>query len=356
MNSGVVRSLPNARDAKRIISGVTLEGVVMPLDDLENITFKSCKWNNLQTPKRSFRKVVFDGCEISNIDLREAHLEDVTFINSTLTNVVMNDAKITTMKFSGSNISSSDHNIMNGYRNIHADQIIFENSELVGLNFFESKAIFKFFDSKLYDVSGVGLVAGSSLYFHNSHASLIDFDQSELDQLEVINSTIDKRSSAGGASIRKVRIENSRLNFSLGDTSNMESVVFSDSGDIVVGGGRNNGVFTIRNCPKDTYSLNVVSDGFEKIYIENCHVVSLTFGMSRGKLVSIKNSSAYEMDLRSSTIEELILENVSVRSEIEYTDTKVEVVRQNNLSFDKDIEIYRDGSNFELKPDTVREE
>ncbi len=350
----LVNELLEGSSSERQIKRITLENQGLPDKPLENIHFKSCKWESVDAHEKTLKNIIFEDCELNNINMRSVNLVNVQFIKSRLTNVVMNNAHLEQVKFKKSKLISTDSNIMNNYRNLIADEIVFENSELTGINFFESKAIIRFNNSKLYDVSGVGLMTGSAVYIYKTRGSILDFDQSDLTDMEVIDSTIDKQSSAGGGNIQSIRVENSKLEFALGYTSNIESAVFENSGDVVIGGGKNNNTFTIKNCPKDTYVINA-GGGVDKLEIENCHVSAIRFTDSTGKYISLKNVSTYSMDFRDSKIENLILDNVSVRGKIEYTKTQLDKLEQNNLSFGKKIDIYREGSNLEIKPDIILE-
>jgi uncharacterized protein YjbI with pentapeptide repeats len=349
-----IKALPNGPQSERQISKVTLENMTLPMTELADIHFKSCKRNEVNAKAISLSKVIFESCELNNVNLSGANLEQVVFIKSSLKNVIMNNVSATKINFVNSKISSSDPNIDNSYNGLIANEIIVDRTELFNLNFFKAKAVFRFNKAKLNDITAQSLQLGSALYFKDTIASDVNFDGSTLDNLEVIDSTIDKRSSAGGGGIKNIRVENSKLEFALGYTSNIESAVFENSGDVVIGGGKNNNTFTIKNCPKDTYVINAGGE-VDKLEIENCHVSAIRFTDSTGKYISLKNVSTYSMDFRDSKIERLILDNVSVRGEIEYTKTQVDKLEQNNLSFGKKIDIYREGSNLEIKPDIILE-
>lgn len=142
------------------------------------------------------------------------------------------------------------------------------------------------------------------------------------------------------------------MEFSLGDNSNIESAIFENSGNVVIGGGKNNKFFSIKNCPKDTYVINA-GGGVKNLEIENCHINALRITDLEGSNVSLKNLSTYSADLRDSKMDTLIMDDVVVNFEIEYTDALVNKIEQNNLSFGKGIEIYREGSNIEIKPDKI---
>ena len=352
----VLNELPQGAISDRQIKRTTLENQELPDQPLENTHFKSCKWNNLDAHDNELKNIIFEDCEFNSINMRNANLNNVQFINSTLTNVVMNNATLTQVKFIKSELVSTDPNIDNSYNGLIADELLFKNSKLTSIGFFEAKGIFRFEESTLYDVSGAGLLAGSALFFHKIQGSILDFRRSNLTDLEIIDSKIDKRSSAGGGSINNIRVENSELEFSLGDNSNIESALFENSGDVVVGGGKNNKEVLVKDCPKDTFWLDVGGENFGSVVIENCHVADLAFSSSSGSKITIKNSSANVLDFRKSSIEHLILDNVKVTQKIKYHKTNIQNFESKNISFGKNIKVWNEDSNIEINPDKILDE
>jgi uncharacterized protein YjbI with pentapeptide repeats len=350
-----IKALPNGSQSERQVSKVTLENMTLPMTELADIHFKSCKWNKVDAKEISLSNVIFESCEFNNVNLSGANLEQVVFIDSSLKNVIMNNVTATKINFVNSKISSNDPNIENSYNGLIANEIIVDRTELFNLNFFEAKAVFRFNKAKLNDITAQSLQSGSALYFQDTIALDVNFDGSILDNLEVINSTIDKRSSAGGGSIQNIRVENSKLEFALGYTSNIKSAVFENSGDVVIGGGKNNNTFTIKSCPKDTYVINA-GGGVDKLEIENCHVSAIRFTDSTGKYISLKNVSTYSMDFRDSKIDRLILDNVSVRGKVKYQNTNIKNFESKNVSFGMNIKVWNENSNIEIKPNKILEE
>ncbi len=351
--SNLLDELPQGLISDRQIKRTTLERQELPDQPLENIHFRSCKWDSVDAHKKTFKNIIFEDCELTNVNMRNATLNNVQFIRSNLHNVVMNKSRLEQVKFINSELTSSDSNIDNSYNEIIADEILFKDSKLTNIGFFEAKATFRFEGCILYDVSGAGLLDSSALYINKTQGSILDFRQSNLTMLEVIDSTIDKRSSAGGGNIKNIRVENSKLEFSLGDNSNIENAVFENSGNVVVGGGANIKKVVVNNCPKNTYWLDVGGDNFGSIEIENCHVTDLSFSSSSGKIISIKNSSMNVLDFRKSNIEKLILENVSVRGKIKYQKTNIKNFESKNVSFGKNIKVWNENSNIEIIPDKI---
>ncbi len=351
-----IKALPNGSQSERQVSKVTLENMTLPMTELADIHFKSCKWNKVDAKEISLSNVIFESCEFNNVNLSGANLEQVVFIDSSLKNVIMNNVTATKINFVNSKISSNDPNIENSYNGLIANEIIVDRTELFNLNFFEAKAVFRFNKAKLNDITAQSLQSGSALYFQDTIALDVNFDGSILDNLEVINSTIDKRSSAGGGSIQNIRVENSKLEFSLGDNSNIESAFFENSGDVVVGGGANIEKVVVNNCPKNTYWLDVGGENFGSIEIENCHVTDLSFSSSSGKYIRIKNSSMNVLDFRKSDIEKLILDNVSVRGKVKYQNTNIKNFESKNVSLGMNIKVWNENSNIEIKPNKILEE
>ncbi len=353
----VLNELPQGAISDRQVKRITLENQELPNNSLANIHFKSCKWHGLDAHEKSLKNIIFEDCEFNNVDMRNATLENIQFLNSHLNNVVMNQAHLTQIKFTNSKLTNSDPNILNGYRDMIADELKFDRTELTGINFFGSKAILRFNECTLYNVSGVGLLAGSALYFNKTKGSILDFDQSDLSTIEIIDSTIDKRSTAGGGQVKTIRVENSKLEFAVTDNSNVDSISFKGSGEVTVGGGKQVRRTNIESCPSGTHTVLAGSNGFDSVKVENCqNLGALFFADSVGKTVIIKNVTTHDMDFRESNIEHLVLENVQVRSYIEYTKTQVKDLTLKNVSFRKGIEIYKEGSNIEITPDSWVEE
>ncbi len=352
----LLNDLPQGSISDRQIKRTLLEKQELPDQPLENLYFKSCKWHGVDAHAKTLKNIIFEDCEFNNVNMRGAELINVQFIGSSLTNVVMNKARLERIKFSKSKLLNSDPNILNGYREMKADKLEFNSSQLTGINFFGSKAVLSFNESKLNDVSGVGMLSGSSLYFNKTQASLLDFNQSHFDTIEIIDSTIDERSSANGGLLKTLRVENSKLDFALAGHTNVDTTIFRNSGNVVTGGGWSQRQISIKDCPKDTYAIDTGADGFDLLEIENCHVTSLTFFDSKGKTVIIKNASAYDMDFRDSNIENLILENVKIHRKVKYQDTTIGNIEQKNLSFSKDVKVWNENSNIEITPDSWLEE
>lgn len=353
--SKLVNDLPEGTTEDRQITRITLENETIATDDFKNIHFKDCKWDNVDAHGKTFENIIFENCEFTNVDMRKVHLINVQYIQSKLDNVVMNNAKLEHVNFKNSKLTSSDPNIDNSYNGIQADEILFDDSDLTGIGFYRGKGVFRFDNSRLYDVSGQSLSEGSSLYFHNTKASQINFDRSNLNNLEIIDSTIENYSTANGCNVGNIFVRNSNLDFPIANLGNTHSIVFEGSGNAVVGGGINVKSTKIKDCPEGTRYITVGGKNFGEIYIENCHASSIYFSSSEGSLVSIKNSSAYEIDFRKSKIDHLILDNVEVATSLTYHKSNIRKLDAKDITFEKGIEISNDDSNIEIKPNKILE-
>ncbi len=288
--------------------------------------------------------------------MRNVNLENVHFLASTLTNVVMNNASLKQVKFKNSKLISTDPNIDNSYNGLVADEILFDTCELKSLGFFEAKSILRFENSTLYDVDGEAMKNGSSLYFHKTHASIINFDGSNFDTIEIIDSTIDKRSTAGGGQVKTIRVENSKLEFAVSDNSNVDSIEFNNSGNVVISGGENVKTTHVKNCLKGSRTVMVGSENFERIEVDGCDVAEIVFGRSTGKTVIIKNVTTHDMDFRESNIEHLVLENVKIYRKLKHQNTTINQLEVKNITFRKGVKVWNENSNIKITPDTWLEE
>lgn len=157
------------------LSDFEIKGLVFPLKELKSAHLKNTYWQSIEAPGSTFEKVLFEDCELSNINFEEVVLHEVTFRNCILTNVVMNKVEISKLVFEKSKLVSTDSNITHSYRNMVADSIVFSDTELTNINFFDSKGKFYFENAKLNDVSGMGLKDGSALHFHHTNTFDINF-------------------------------------------------------------------------------------------------------------------------------------------------------------------------------------
>jgi len=331
------------------IDNIEISGFTLTDKHIENIRFSNTNWNNINAENKTFNNVVFEGCSFDNINLRNSTLINVVFKNCTLKNVVLNNSTIKNLRFEKSKLISTDPNVKNSYRNLVADKITFEETELKNINFFDSKVEFYFNNSKLDDITGMGLKSGSALYFDNVNAFDIDFSSSTLSILEVKNSNI-KNSRANGCSIGRLLLEDSELDFPIADGKSFDSVISKNTGNVITSG---TPVKTthISGCPKDTATVFVGGDTFDLIEIENCNANEIVFFESNGKNVSIENADVYMLDFRLSTIDHLKLNNINIRTELYYDSSKIKKLEATNISFGDGLEHTREGSNIEIKAD-----
>jgi uncharacterized protein YjbI with pentapeptide repeats len=353
---GLLNDLPQGSISDRQIKRTTLEKQELPDQPLENLYFKSCKWHGVDAHAKTLKNIIFEDCEFNDVNMRGIKLDNVQFISSTLTNVVMNKADLKQVKFRKSKLISTDPNIDNSYNGIQADEILFDGCELRNIGFYRGKGVFHFENSTLYDVAGQSLSAGSALYFNKTHASILNFDRSNLNTIEIIDSTIDKRSTAGGGQVKTIRVENSKLEFAVSDNSNVDSIEFNNSGDVLISGGKNVKTTHVKNCLKGSRTVRVGSENFERIEVDGCDVAKIVFGRSTGKTVIIKNITTHDMDFRESNIEHLVLENVKIYRKLKHQKTTIQQLETKGITFRKGIKIWNEDSNIEITPDSWLEE
>ncbi|MCK4865594.1 MAG: pentapeptide repeat-containing protein [Gammaproteobacteria bacterium] len=317
--------------------------------NIENIHFSNTSWTNINAENKTFNNVVFQDCSFKNVNFRNSTLINVVFKNCDLKNVVLNNSTIKNLRFESSKLISTDTNVKNSYRELVADKIKFDKSELKNINFFDSKAEFYFNNSKLDDVTGMGLKSGSALYFNNVNAFDIDFSSSNLSTLEVKNSTI-KNSKANGCTIGTLLLEDSKLDFPIGFGKSYETVIAKNAGSVLVAGTPTKKI-NISSCPKDTRVVSFGGDAFDSVEIEGCNASEIKFYRSTGRYVSIENADVYMLDFSSSNIEHLKLNNVNIRTELYYDNTNIKKLEATNISFEDGLEHTREGSNIEIKAD-----
>lgn len=331
------------------INNIEISGFTLTDRHIENIHFSDTNWNNINAENKMFNNVVFEDCTLTNINLRNSRLINVVFKNCNLKNVVLNNSTIENLRFENSKLLSTDTNVKNSYRELIADKVIFDESELKNINFFDSKAEFYFNNSKLDDVTGMGLKSGSALYFNNVNAFDIDFSSSSLLTLEVKNSTI-KNSKANGCDIDRLLFKDSQLDFPISDGIKFDTVISKNTGNVIISGTPIRKTH-ISDCPKNTNTIFVGGDTFESIVIENCNSSEIVFFESTGKYVSIDNTDVSWLDFSASNIEQLKLNNVNIRNKLYYDSTIVKELEATNISFGDNMKHRHKDANIEIKVD-----
>ena len=323
----IEEEIKNSKSITRI-DNIEIAGFALTERHIENIQFTNTDWKDINAENKTFNNVVFEDCALTNINFRNSTLVNVIFKKCTLTNVVFNNSVIENLRFEDSKLISTDSNVKNSYRELVADKIIFEKTELKNINFFDSKAEFYFNNSKLDDVTGMGLKSGSALYFNHVDAFDIDFSSSDLTALEVKNSTI-KNSKANGCTIERLLLEDSKLDFPIADGKSFGSLVSKNTGNVITSGTPVEKTL-ISDCPKDTNTVFVGGDTFHSIEIKNCNASEIVFFKSTGKYVSIENADVYKLDFRLSSIEHIKLNNIRVETELYYDDTNIKKLEATN--------------------------
>ena len=331
------------------IENITIKGFKLPTKQYKNIHFINNTWENINAEDIHLENIEFHNCSFENINLKNSTLINVNFNNCTLTNVTLNYSQIKNLKFTKTKLISTDPNIKNSYRELNADTITFVESELNNINFFDSKAEFSFIDSQLNDVTGLGLMPGSSLIFNNTNAVDIDFSSSTLKRMEVKRSHI-KQSKANNCTIEKLILEESTLDFPISQGNKYGSVTSYNTGNVVVSGTPTKSTL-ISSCPKDTRIIMVGGDEFEKIEISDCSPDEIIFFKSKGKYVSIENADVYTMDFTLSKIDHLKLNNVHIKTQLYYDASNIKKLEATNISFGENIEHTHEESNIEIKAD-----
>lgn len=345
-----VKDSQQDRDITIELKNFEIKSFSFPFDELNNIHFIDTKWSDIKAEKRVFENVIFTNCEFNNIDFSEIVFRQVIFKNCILTNVVMNDGQLENVVFEKTKLINTNSNINYSYLRVIADEIRFKESELSNIDFYQSKARFFFENSKLNDVSGMGLASGSALYFINTDAFDIDFSRSTLTSLEVKNSTI-KESKANNCTIDKIILEDSDIKFPIAEGHNYGTVTARNTRDIVILGTPVNDV-NITGCGESN-SISVSSMTFNTMTINECSPTKITFFDSKGKTLSITNAEVYDMDFRDAEIDRLILDNIHIRARLYYSGANIKKLETNNIRFDNDIKIKSEGANFEIKPDKI---
>ena len=330
------------------LSGFEIADFQLPVETIRNIKFENVEWSNIDASNKHFIDVTFEDCRLKNINMRNAQFENVKFKNCELINVVMNQSIIDTFIFENSKIISTDNNIDNSYTDLKATKLIFINSELNNLNFFESKAEFIFESTTLIDVSGYGLLTGSSITMADSKAIGMDFSVSDLLFVDIKDSII-KESKINDSSIGKVILEgNTFKRFPIASKKTYGTIKASRNSNLAVRGtGPVKEVYISECVTKSDIYLSKME--FENIKIENCKVKEVTFFDAIGKIMVISHVITDKLDLEDAVIDTLILKDVRIRGKIYMQNAKVKNYQAINVIVDEGVRNKDKGANFKIE-------
>lgn len=338
----------DSNNTRHLISNFKINDFIFPEQTITNIYFKNTIWNNIDAKNRVFTNIAFEDCTLSDINFRNMEFENIEFKNCTLTNVVMNQSKIDKITFDNCNIASTDTNIENNYRELNAESIIFKNSQLKGINFYESKANFIFQSSKLNDVSGYGLQSGSSIIIKDSDIFDFNFSDSSLSILEIYNSNI-KESKVNDSTIGNVILENNEFySFPIASSKKYGTITVKNTSEITVHGTGPVKDVSITECKKykDIYISEMI---FDNALVENCRVPRITAFEIKGKKLTISNVDTHTLDLEEAEIDHLILNNVNIEGEIYASDAKIKKYEAHNVTVQEGVIIKDKGANFKIE-------
>lgn len=330
------------------ISYFEINDFEFPVDIIKNIKFKNTHWNNIDAHNKKFINVIFEDCKLKNINMRNMHFENVKFKNCELINVVMNEAEIDVITFENTKIISTDSNVHNSYRKLVADKLIFINSEINNISFFESKGEFSFESSSLSDVSGYGLSAGSSIKIFDSKIVGMNFSDSKLRFVDIKESHIIE-SKINDSSIGKVILEgNTFKRFPIASKRKYGEIKVTKTAGITVHGTGPVKDTYIGNCVTGTH-VYISEMEFENLKIENCKVSEVTFFDTKGKTMEISHVNTYTLDLEDAEIDTLILKDVRIRGKIYMKNAKVKNYEAHNVVVDDNVKIKDNGANFKIE-------
>ena len=348
--SDLIEEATRKKDAH--IDDIEIKGFEIPVKIIRDITFSNSVWNDVtMTGQHHLENIVFENCVINNSDFTGVNLKNIRFKKCKIHNVIFNKAQFDKIIFEESEIDSTDTNIDHSYREMIGGEIYFNNSKIKSINFFHGKMKAYFNNSEMNDIKALGLKEGSLLSIVNTNAFLIDFSRSIFESLIVKNSTI-KESKANNCRIGSVILEDSDLDFPIGDGKEYGTVTARNTKNVVIGGTPVKEVM-ISNCGKsnDVYVAGMV---FDKMVIDGCSPSEFLFYKSKGKLMSISNVETAEFDFRHAEVQHLILKKIHIRSKLLYDNAKVEKLETHNISFGENIKIKSEGANIEIKPDIIK--
>ncbi len=332
---------------EKTIEDVEVNDIVFPVDEIKEIKFKNINWKNIDAHNKTLLNITFEDCKLENINFRQVKFNNLTFINCELINVVANESEFDKLVFINSKVKSTDSNVFNNWRNITTNSIEITDTEMEGINFFESKGHIKITNSNLEMTTGMGLEEGSSLEIYDSKINYMDFSGSYLEYLTIRNSFIED-SKVNQSYIKNIILEDNRfLGFSIGFLKDCDHVYADRNTNLAIGGKVRN--TEINNCQGPLTDIAFSGNPFERAEFNNCHIIDFFAYRANGNEMILNNMDIGKFNINDSNIKTLILNNVNIRKKLYTKNAQVENYKPTNVTVKEGIKRKTGGENITIK-------
>lgn len=321
---------------------VELANVEIKNKNIDGVVLNSGKFENTD-----WTEVSAKGANLTNVTFRKGTLEAVDFTDSTFTNVTFEDVTLREVRFFGPTLNNvrfvrCEFDAVNIDRTKNS-RIEVIDSKIENSSLSRGQLIAVFRNSKLSDQTALtSLMPPSSLTFEKSELIQVNLDRSKLKSLVIEDSKYDAVLDAG--SVDSVVIKNSSVDTSfsastIGKLSLTNTVVTQFSFNKA-----NAGSMFFEHCSqlKDFVMYGTAIDTLD---IAHCKVSDFYPAVATIGTLRLRDSTLTKSGFERLKAKTMILENVSLDGEINFTGAQIGELKTHNIAKQPGLNLITTGSN-----------
>jgi uncharacterized protein YjbI with pentapeptide repeats len=300
----------------------------------------------------NFEDSIFQNGSLTNITFSGGTLYDTSFGRSTLTNVVFENMIMEKAIFVGAtlvNVTFNNCKIYNSHlHNLVGSKFIIEDSELNNVEFFDSEMDITLKNTKVIEQGKFsGLKPGSRVTLEDSYIGpYSSFKYSNIASFKAVRSELDRFSM--GESIGEMTLENSKLDFTLGDASIDRLIVTDCEVDRLSHSDALIKHASISNC-KNSTEVFFIKSALGDLNIRDCDLSELGIFESKVSKINIANSKFIKTVSPKTVTKEFILHNVTFLGETDFKGAQADDTELFKVTFAPSATLDATGSNIPFK-------
>jgi uncharacterized protein YjbI with pentapeptide repeats len=345
--NNVFKDTPNAITQFAAENPIHLKNVRVVDHDLSdsiipNATFENVEWKDFVAIDSKFTNTEFIGGSIESSGFSRSIFTNVTFENMTLYNVEFISATLIGVTFKNCKIYDSK------IHSLHNSKVTFEDSELNNVEFFDSELDITLKNTKVIEQGKFsGLKPGSRVTLEDSYIGpYSSFKYSNITSFKAVRSELDRFSM--GESIGEMTLENSKLDFTLGDASIDRLIVTDCEVDRLSHSDALIKHASISNC-KNSTEVFFIKSALGDLNIRDCDLSELGIFESKVSKINIANSKFIKTVSPKTVTKEFILHNVTFLGETDFKGAQADDTELFKVTFAPSATLDATGSNIPFK-------
>ena len=321
--------------SKVTIAQKDIDGAILNGGRFENTDWKEVSVKKATLTKTVFSKGILENVDFSNSTLTDVVFEDVTLWGARFFHTTLNNVRFVRCTFNGVNVDKTQ-----------ASRIEVVNSRVVSTSFSEGQLAAVFRNSKLEkETELTDLIAPSSLTFEKSELDEVLMERSKLKELVINDSKFDVIFDVGSAdtiSIRNSVVDTSFSETIIGKLSVADSVITK----MMFNGAKVNSM-SFENCRR-LQGIGMYQATIGTLDITRCPLNDFDIPETNITTLRIKDSSITESKFESVKAKIVILENVSLDGNLDFTGAHIGELKTKNVTKQPALNLITTGSNVKF--------